>query len=85
MLDSNFSNVKANRNQNQLARRGTRGGGLQLSTFALAPRWAVYLKNRRTSGEAATSIFWPVDVIDTWDFPVSACPPRNTEATVESA
>ena len=82
MLDTHFSFVKTDRNQNWLTDE-TLGEGLPLATFTLAPMLGCLFENRRTFGEAAArSIFLPAGFIDKWDFHVSA---SHLSITMESA
>lgn len=63
MLDSNFSFVKTNKSK-PVSQDEPQGGGLQLSSFTLAPTLGCLFKNRRTFGEAAASIFVPAAFAD---------------------
>lgn len=83
MLAVNFAFVRANRNQNQLARMNPQEEGFNCQLSLWLPCWAICLKkSRRTFGEAATSIFLPAGFVDKRDFLVSAC---HLPVTVESA
>ena len=82
MLDTHFSFVKTDRNQNWLTDE-TLGEGFQGQLSLWLPCWAVCFENRRTFGEAAAnSIFLPAGFIDKWDFRVSA---SHLSITMESA